>query len=213
MPLLSKGKRKAKNQVRNVEGQYSAKKMGLTDQEDMVNEFNKLYNRDTEGELNVSNENGGEENGGWNKYNNELDSTYYDNYGPNGVFTKAAVGTKKITSFFTSPQPSDPNDLEEISDDSDSEPDSYALMINKKVNDLKKQLEQNHSKLTVKEYNYKRAIFEYLSLLSKNNKHEKIKASLDVARKLEKFGILRSIGYLMISSHHLDIENTKKQLE
>ncbi|CAG8651005.1 3983_t:CDS:2 [Racocetra fulgida] len=138
--------------------------MGLTDQEDMLNEFNKLYNSDTEGELDVSNKNRGEENGGWNKYNNELD--------------------------IIDEEWRDEED-KEISDDSDSEPDLYALTINKKANDLKKQLEQNHSKLIIKEYNYKRAIFEYLSLLSKNNRHRKIKASLDVAH----------------------IENTKKQLE
>ncbi|KAF0369722.1 hypothetical protein F8M41_013439 [Gigaspora margarita] len=192
---LSKGKRKAKNQVRDDKGWYSAKKKDLTDQEDMVNEFSELYNSDTEGELDINNEHGGKKEGSWNKYNNELDvsdlewgdeddsrwdnmeseikelnlewkndsqfektkrgpymkgktpkSTYYNKYGPNGIFTKAAVGTKKITSFFTSPQLSDQNDLEEIeiSDDSDSEPDSYALMINKKANDLKKELEQNH---------------------------------------------------------------------
>ena len=27
-------------------------------------------------------------------------STYYDKYGPNGMLTKAAAGTKKITKFF-----------------------------------------------------------------------------------------------------------------
>ncbi|CAG8761604.1 25472_t:CDS:2 [Dentiscutata erythropus] len=195
MPLLSKGKRKAKNQARDIEGQYNTKKMELTDQEDMVNE---LYNSNTEDELDISIENGGEKNSGWNKYNDQFEktkrgpymkgktpkSTYYDKYGPTGIFTKAAVGTKKITSFFTSSQPLDPNDLEEISDDSDSEPDSYTLTINRKANNLKKQLEQNHNKLTVKEYNYKRAIFEYLILLSKNNGRGKIKASLDVARKV-----------------------------
>ncbi|CAG8831287.1 5184_t:CDS:1, partial [Gigaspora rosea] len=71
-------------------------------------------------------------------------STYYDKYGPNSIFTKAAVSAKKITSFFTSSQPSDSNYLKEISDDSDSEPESYVHMINKKANDLKKHLEQNH---------------------------------------------------------------------
>ncbi|RIB06441.1 hypothetical protein C2G38_2046787 [Gigaspora rosea] len=149
-------------------------------------------------------------------------STYYDKYGPNIIFTKAAVSTKKITSFFTSPQPSDSNYLEEILDDSDSEPESYVHMIIKKANDLKKHLEQNYSKLTVKEYNYKRAIFEYLSILNNNNGRGKIKASLEVAKrflsmavcgKLEKFGILWSIGYLTISSHHLNMENTKKQFK
>ncbi|CAG8665934.1 23805_t:CDS:2 [Dentiscutata erythropus] len=171
MPLLSKEKRKAKNQARDIKG------------------------HDTEDELDVSIKNGGEENGGWNKYNelnvsdlewgDEDDSGWDDmEIRPTGIFTKAAVGTKKITSFFTSSQPLDPNNLEEISDDSNSEPDSYTLMINRKANDLKKQLKQNHNKLIVKEYNYKKAIFEYLILLSKNNRREKIKASLDVARKV-----------------------------
>ncbi|CAG8665918.1 23804_t:CDS:2, partial [Dentiscutata erythropus] len=178
MPLLSKGKRKAKNQTRDIKGQYNTKKMELTDQENIVNE---LYNSDTEDELDVSIENGGEKNGGWNKYN-ELDKN-------DSQFEKTKRGlymkgkTPKST-YYDKYRPTDPNDLEEISDDSDSEPDLYTFTINRKANDLKKQLEQNYNKLMVKEYNYKRAIFEYLILLSKNNGRRKIKASLDVARKV-----------------------------
>ncbi|CAG8615308.1 5078_t:CDS:2, partial [Dentiscutata heterogama] len=129
MPLLFKRKKKAKNQARDIEGQYNTKKMELTDQEDIVNE---LYNSDTEDKLDVSIKNGGEENGGWNKYN-ELDVSDLEWEDEDDT----AVGTKKITSFFTSSQPLDLNDLEEISDNSDSEPDSYTLMINRKANDLK----------------------------------------------------------------------------
>ncbi|CAG8724465.1 10503_t:CDS:2, partial [Cetraspora pellucida] len=112
---------------------------------------------------------GDEEDSGWDDTENiETEcktpkSTYYDKYGPNGIFTKAAVGTKKITSFFnnvgpqiTNSQPLEPNELDEISNDSGSETDSYASEINK------------------------RAIYEYLCLLSKNNGHGKIKASLEL---------------------------------
>ncbi|CAG8498285.1 817_t:CDS:2, partial [Scutellospora calospora] len=77
-----------------------------------------------------------------------------------------------------------PNKLDKVSSNSESETDSYIYKITKRVKDLKKQLEQNYSTLTVKEYNYKRAIFEYLSLLSNNNGHSKIKACLEVAQKL-----------------------------
>ncbi|CAG8612143.1 2679_t:CDS:2 [Racocetra persica] len=115
-------------------------------------------------------------------------STYYDKYGPNGIFTKAAVGTKKITSFFNNIETQvtnlQPNELDKVSSDSESKTDLYVYKINKSVKDLKKQLEQNHGTLTVKEYNYKRAIFEYLSLLSNNNGHGKIKANLEVAQKV-----------------------------
>ncbi|CAG8507036.1 16297_t:CDS:2 [Dentiscutata erythropus] len=186
--------------------------MELTNQEDMVNELYNS-NTEDKLDVSIENEDeeNDENDSGWNDMESEIKelnlawkndsqfektkqgpymksktpkSTYYDKYRPTGIFTKAAVGTKKITSFFTSSQPLDPNNLEEISDDSDSEPNSYTFMINRKANDLKKQLEQNHNKLMVKEYNYKRAIFEYFILLSKNNGHGKIKASLDVARKV-----------------------------
>ncbi|CAG8845703.1 19016_t:CDS:2, partial [Gigaspora margarita] len=115
--------------------------------------------------------------------------TYYNKYEPNGSFTNATAGTKKITSFFNNiklqianSQPLESNDLDvnEISSDSESETNSYTYKINKKTKNLKKQLEQNHNELTVKEYNYKRVIFEYLSLLSYNNGCGKIKASLEV---------------------------------
>ncbi|KAF0501960.1 dde family endonuclease [Gigaspora margarita] len=89
-------------------------------------------------------------------------STYYDKYRPNGVFTKAAIGTKKITSFFTNSQLLEPCELENTPSDSESESESYVYKINKKANDLKLQLEQNHNKLTVKEYNDKRAILNIL---------------------------------------------------
>ncbi|CAG8751396.1 13406_t:CDS:2, partial [Dentiscutata erythropus] len=106
MLLLFKEKRKAKNQARDIKEQYNTKKMELIDQEDIVNE---LYNSDTEDELDISNKN----------EDKTPKSTYYNKYRPTSIFTKAAVGTKKITSFFTSLQPSNPNDLEEISDNSD----------------------------------------------------------------------------------------------
>ncbi|PKK55757.1 hypothetical protein RhiirC2_801582 [Rhizophagus irregularis] len=40
-------------------------------------------------------------------------------------------------------------------------------------NNLKEQLEKQHNQLTVIEYNYKRVIFEYLTLLNNNNRREK----------------------------------------
>ncbi|CAG8795727.1 25272_t:CDS:2, partial [Gigaspora margarita] len=83
-------------------------------------------------------------------------------------------------------QPLESNDLDidEISSNLESETNSYTYKINKKIEDLKKEFEQNHNKLTIKEYCYKRAIFEYLSLLSYNNGHGKIKASLEISQKV-----------------------------
>ncbi|CAG8752664.1 11232_t:CDS:2 [Gigaspora margarita] len=169
MPLLSKGKRKAKNQIRDVNNENGGEEdSGCNNESDVFDlEWGDEDDSGWDDTENIENEIK-KLNLVW-KNNSQLEktkrgpyikgktpkSTYYDKYRPNSIFTKAAVSTKKITNFFTSPQPLDPNYLKEISDDSDSEPESYVYMINKKVNDLKKHLEQNHSKLTVKEYNYK----------------------------------------------------------
>ncbi|CAG8673654.1 17985_t:CDS:2 [Cetraspora pellucida] len=194
MPPSSKEKRKARNQNKNSE-------------ENLEDEFDELYNSDREGKLDVSNRKGSKDDG-WNKddelnkNDNQLEkikrgpymkgrtpkSTYYDKYEPNDIFTKAAVGTKKFTSFFNNIETQvtnlQPNELDKVLSNSENETDSYVYKINKRVKDLKKQLEQNYGTLTVKEYNYKRAIFEYLSLLSNNNGYNKIKASLEVAQKV-----------------------------
>ena len=132
-------------------------------------------------------------------------STYYDKSGPNGLFTKATAGTKKITTFFnisdaqaTDLQSPEPNEISsdaqaidlqspepnETSSDSESEViDLYACRI-KRGQELKEHLEKQHAQLTVFEYNHKRAIFEYLTLLNDNNGHGRIDASLKVAQKV-----------------------------
>ncbi|CAG8689797.1 11305_t:CDS:2 [Dentiscutata heterogama] len=162
MPPSSKRKRKARNQNRNGEDRYCNPKkvfhtsVILTDQENLEDEFGELYNSDGEDELDVSNRKESKDDSRTPK------STYYDKYEPNSIFTKA------------------PTELDKASSDLESETDSYVYKINKRAKDLKKQLEQNHGTLTVKEYNYKRAIFEYFSLLSNNNGHGKIKASLEL---------------------------------
>ncbi|CAG8608690.1 18403_t:CDS:2 [Gigaspora margarita] len=179
MPPLSKGKRKTKNQCRNAEGRFCNSR------------FSDLYNRD-EDELNINDRNeskdiewGDEEDSGWDDIENietELNLIW--------KMIATAAGIKKITSFFNNvesqvanSQPLESNDLDvdKILSDSKSETNSYIYKINKKIENLKKELEQNHNKLTVKEYSYKRAIFEYLSLLSYNNGRGKIKASLEVS--------------------------------
>ena len=62
-------------------------------------------------------------------------STYYDKYGPNGSFTKAAKGTAKITSFWNNPAQviDDLDDLEE-------EDIWETEVFNKKRENLKKEL-------------------------------------------------------------------------
>ncbi|PKY44369.1 hypothetical protein RhiirA4_458651 [Rhizophagus irregularis] len=72
-------------------------------------------------------------------------STYYDKYGPNGILTKAAVGTEKITNFFkisntqiTNPQLSNTDTLEVFSSNSESEVvNPYTYKITEKIKDLK----------------------------------------------------------------------------
>ena len=46
-------------------------------------------------------------------------STYFDKYGPSGSFTKAAKGTKKITTFLI--KNSIPDDFDEILDESEND--------------------------------------------------------------------------------------------
>ncbi|CAB4421001.1 unnamed protein product [Rhizophagus irregularis] len=124
-------------------------------------------------------------------------STYYDKYGPSGSLTKAAAGTKKITDFFknsdtqaTDLQLSNQDTLNDILSDTDSSnleseivcPRNY--QITEKIKDLKEQLEKQYNQLTVIEYNYKRAIFEYLTLLNNNNGRKKVDISLEVVQKI-----------------------------
>ncbi|KAG9288442.1 hypothetical protein G9A89_015648 [Geosiphon pyriformis] len=90
-------------------------------------------------------------------------STYYGKYGLNGLFTKATAGTKKITTFFN------------ISD---------AQTTDLQWSESNESLNNSESKLTVFEYNQKRTIFEYLTLLNDNNGHGKINASLKIAQKI-----------------------------
>ena len=115
-------------------------------------------------------------------------STFYDKYGPNGSLTKAAAGTKKITNFFkvSDIQTTNSDTLESTSSDSESEViiNPYTCQITEKINNLKEQLEKQYSQLTVREYNYKRAIFEYLTLLNSNNGHGKMDISLEVVKRI-----------------------------
>ncbi|CAG8521214.1 15229_t:CDS:2 [Dentiscutata heterogama] len=194
MPPSSKGKRKVRNQNRNDEGRYCNPKkvlhtsVILTDQENLKDEFGELYNSDREGALDKNNSQLEKIKQGSYIKGKTPKLTYYDKYVPNGIFTKAAISIKKITSFFNNIEIQvtnlQPNKLDKALSNSESETDSYIYKINKRAKNLKKQLEQNHGTLTVKEYNYKRAIFEYLSLLSNNNGRGKIKASLEVVQKV-----------------------------
>ena len=81
-------------------------------------------------------------------------STFYDNYGPNGKWTKAAEGTSKLTSFFRIE-----SDIEEIPIDDD---EWNFKEIEVKIENLKEELKSNQCKMSVVEYNKKRAIFEML---------------------------------------------------
>ncbi|CAG8759932.1 9039_t:CDS:1, partial [Funneliformis caledonium] len=88
-----------------------------------------------------------------------------------------AADTKKITSFFMKndtqaidSQSYEPIKIDDLSDSKSEIIDPYTYWINKKLHELKEQLEKHHDQLTIFEYNYKRAIFEYLTLLNNNNR-------------------------------------------
>jgi hypothetical protein len=123
-------------------------------------------------------------------------STYYDKFGPNGVFTKAAADNKKITSFFKNNnevQEGILSDLEDevhqvnktnIEEEFSSDSEDEVCPISEKIQSLKDELEKQHCKMTIVEYNWKRAIYEYLTLSNNNNGRRKIRDSLEVAKKV-----------------------------
>jgi hypothetical protein len=90
-------------------------------------------------------------------------SIYYDKYGPSGSFTKAAEGSSKITQFFPkkSHESNDlPSDWREILDNSDdSDADWEAQDLFNRIEALKNDIITNQNKMSILEYNKKRAIF------------------------------------------------------
>jgi len=119
-------------------------------------------------------------------------STFYDKYGPNGSLTKASAGTEKITKFFkisdnqtNNLQSPNSDTLEDTSSDSESEiVNPYTCQLTEKINNLKEELEKQYNQLTVIEYNYKRAIFEYLTGLNSNNGCGRMDISLEVVQRI-----------------------------
>src|SRR2546429_2089268 len=90
--------------------------------------------------------------------------TFYDNYGPSGKWTKAAESASKLTSFFSSKnkeitENETDDDIEETFIDND-EWDFKEIEL--KVEELKEELKSSQYKISVIEYNKKRAIFEIL---------------------------------------------------
>ncbi len=110
-------------------------------------------------------------------------STFYDNYGPSGKWTKAAEDTPKLTNFFSLKnqeivENETDDDVEEIFIDSEYEWNFKEIKI--KIEGLKEELKNNQHKMSVIEYNKKRAIFEMLKRVKKNGKGL-IKASIEAA--------------------------------
>ena len=90
-------------------------------------------------------------------------STFYDNYGPSGKWTKAAEGASKLTSFFSSKN----KEITENETDDDIEEtfmgDEWDFKeMELKIEELKEELKSSQYKMSVIEYNKKRAIFEML---------------------------------------------------
>jgi hypothetical protein len=121
-------------------------------------------------------------------------STYYDNWGPNGVWSVAAKGTTKITKFF--PRISENNvEREEVDAADDQDVDSGEnttenssdeadlwddSVIENSIIELKKNLIDNQNTLSAANYINLRAIYEYLVRLEKGGS-QKMKASLAAA--------------------------------
>ena len=109
-------------------------------------------------------------------------STFYDNYGPSGKWTKAAEGTSKLTDFFGSKN----KEMIENKTDDDIEgvfanDDEWNFKeIEVKIEGLREELRNNQCKMSVFKYNKKRAIFEMLKRVKENEKGL-IKASVEAA--------------------------------
>src|SRR4051794_27278603 len=110
-------------------------------------------------------------------------STFYDNYGPSGKWTKAAKGVSKLTSFFSSKN----KEITENETDDDIEEtfmgnDEWDFKeMELKIEELKEELKSSQYKMSVIEYNKKRAIFEMLKRINKENGKGLIKASIEAA--------------------------------
>ncbi|CAI2193277.1 3288_t:CDS:2, partial [Funneliformis geosporum] len=116
-------------------------------------------------------------------------STYYDKWGPNGIYTVAASNTKNITDYFSfATKDSNYTLLSDIGDeileglDNIDEEGSWTSNNSlQKVSTLKAELEKSHKKMSVIEYNKKKAIFEYLQRLDENGKG-KMYVSMEAAK-------------------------------
>ena len=105
-------------------------------------------------------------------------STYFDKYGPSGSFTRAAKGTVNILMLIN--KQTTPDDFDDVLDDVENGYDGQ-LNINEKVENLRIELKEKQKKLSVSEFNKKRAIFEYLKRLDDDGK-DRVKASKEAAQ-------------------------------
>ena len=116
-------------------------------------------------------------------------STYYDKWGPNGIYTVAASNTKNITEYFlpakdssnNTPSPDIADEFSGILNNGNEEGGWTFKITLQKINILRTELEKSHKKMSIIEYNKKRAIFEYLQRLDKNNRG-KMDASMEAAK-------------------------------
>src|SRR5581483_4480550 len=194
MPPVKKRQKLYKQQFRTSDGRFGPKKMKnkrLPAQNKINNSEeadNNIFELETS-ELEDMEEWGDDDDSGWEDEvdlmcslkwdaNNEFEktkqgpykvgktprSTYYDKWGPSGSFTKSAIGTSKITSFFSAKLNADDaikdlDDLESISEQSEiSESEENLckiIKIDEKIKVLKRELESQHNKMKVTEYNKK----------------------------------------------------------
>ena len=81
--------------------------------------------------------------------------TYFDKYGPNGSFTKAAIGTANILTLINKHK-SIPDDFDEDLNDMKNEEFNHTLLnLKERVENLKVELKEKQKSLTVTEYNKK----------------------------------------------------------
>ncbi len=116
--------------------------------------------------------------------------TYYDKWELNGIYTIIASNTKNIIEYFFLIKNST-DTIDEIlegldegdrnKEDRDKEDSQRFENILQKIKTLKTELEKFHKKISVIEYNKKKAIFKYLQRLDKNDK-EKMNASMEATK-------------------------------
>ncbi|CAI2198022.1 4973_t:CDS:2, partial [Funneliformis geosporum] len=113
-------------------------------------------------------------------------SIYYNKWSLNSTYTVAASNTKNITGYFFSTKDSD-NNIPSL---------DIADKVFEFLNNRNEEDEKSHKKMSIIEYNKKRAIFEYLQGLDKNDR-----GKMDANMKATKIVFINADSYKVIMIH------------